>query len=293
MRCGFASDPVPRLACPPQVARYMDRKIGRKYTFGGYDVNVDATARGQSKSVFDGNVVSNFDALEMLLDYSFIKLGLEGGPDGGVGHPILITEAVCNPSYSRKSWLFLFVLLLSPRLYADPGCCIVVTELIFEGYNAPSLTYGIDALFSYNYNGGRTGLVLSSGNTATHLIPVVDGKGLIPLTTRLNWGGSQGTEFMLKLVQLKYPAFPSKLASWQAEALAMDHCYVSRDYKFEAENYLAPGFLEVHDRVIQFPYTETVKIEKSQAELDKIAEKRKESGRRLQEQAAKARLEKV
>jgi actin-related protein 5 len=169
----------------------------------------------------------------------------------------------------------------------------VVTELIFEGYNAPSLVYGIDALFSFNYNGGRSGLVLSSGNTATHLIPVINGKGLVPLTTRLSWGGSQGTDFMLKLLQLKYPGFPSKLANWQAEALIMDHCYVPGDYKEELESYLQPDLLEEKDRVIQFSFTEAVKFEKSQEELDKIAEKRKESGRRLQEQAAKARLEKV
>ena len=173
------------------------------------------------------------------------------------------------------------------------GVAKVVTELIFEGYNAPSLTYGIDALFSFNYNGGNSGLVVSSGNTTTHLIPVLDRKGLIPLTTRLSWGGSQGSDFMLKLLQLKYSGFPSKLASWQAEALMADHCYVSGDYKEELGGYLQPTFLEEKDRVVQFPFTETVKIEKSQEELDKIAEKRKESGRRLQEQAAKARLEKA
>jgi actin-related protein 5 len=253
------------------VARYLDRKVGKKYTFCGWDVNVDATARGQAKSIFDGNIVSNFDALEMFLDYTFIKLGIEGGPDGGLGHPLVMTEAVCNPNYSRK----------------------MVTELVFEGYNAPSLVYGIDALFSFDYNGGRTGLVVSSGNTATHLIPVVEGKGLTPFTTRLNWGGSQGTDFMLKLLQLKYPGFPSKLANWQAEALVTEHCYVSGDYKEELEGYLRPDTLEEKDRVIQFPFTETVRVEKSQEELDKLAEKRKESGRRLQEQAAKARLEKV
>lgn len=168
----------------------------------------------------------------------------------------------------------------------------MVTELVFEAYNAPGLVYGIDALFSFNYNGGKTGLVMSSGNTATHLIPVIDGKGIISMTTRLNWGGSQGADFMLRLMQLKYPTFPSKLANWQAEALMMEHCYVSQDYKEELESFLTKD-KEEKDRVVQFPFTEAIRIEKSQEELDKLAEKRKESGRRLQEQAAKSRLEKV
>merc|ERR1711939_311697 len=51
--------------------------------------------------------------------------------------------------------------------------------------------------------------------------------------------------------------------------------------------------LEDRDHVIQYPYTEEVIIQKSEEELAKIAEKKKESGRRLQEQAAKMRLEKL
>lgn len=170
---------------------------------------------------------------------------------------------------------------------------IVMTELVFECYNAPSLVYGIDSLFSYSYNGGQNGLVVSSSNTATHLIPVLNGKGIVSMATRLNWGGSQSADYMQKLLQLKYPTFPAKLQTWQAESLMMEHCYISGGYKEEVRTYLDPEVLEEKDRVIQFPFVETIKIEKSQEELDRIAERRKESGRKLQEQAAKARLEKV
>ena len=168
-----------------------------------------------------------------------------------------------------------------------------MTELLFEGYNAPSVVFGIDSLFSYNYNKGHTGLVVSSSHTATHLIPVVEGRGLVNLATRLNWGGAHSADYMLKLIQLKYPTFPAKLQGWHAEALMKDHCYVSGDYKEEVSNYLKHDVLEEKDRVVQFPFTEVVKVEKSQEELDRIAERRKESGRKLQEQAAKIRLEKV
>lgn len=47
--------------------------------------------------------MSNFDAMEMYLDYAFIKLGIEGDKSGGLGHPLVMTEPVCNPNYSRKS----------------------------------------------------------------------------------------------------------------------------------------------------------------------------------------------
>lgn len=35
-------------------------------------------------------------------------------------------------------------------------------------------------------------------------------------TGRLNWGGSQAADHLLKLMQLKYPAFPGRLSSFQS-----------------------------------------------------------------------------
>jgi actin-related protein 5 len=168
-----------------------------------------------------------------------------------------------------------------------------MTEIIFECYSAPSLAYGIDSLFSYDYNNGKTGLVVSSSHSSTHLIPVLNSKALLTQATRLNWGGSQSAEYLLKLIRLKYPTFPGKLNSSQTEYMVRDHCYLSQDYDQELSTYLDWTGLEDRDHVIQYPYTEEIIVQKSEEELARIAEKRKESGRRLQEQAAKMRLEKL
>lgn len=168
-----------------------------------------------------------------------------------------------------------------------------MSEIVFECYSAPSLAYGIDSLFSYQYNGGNTGLVVSSSHSSTHLIPVVNQKAMLSQATRLNWGGSQGAEYLLKLLQLKYPYFPGKITSAQAEELVREHCYVSQDYEEELSRMLDWTGLEDRDHIIQWPFTEQVVTEKTEEELARAAEKRKESGRRLQAQAAKMRLEKL
>ena len=168
-----------------------------------------------------------------------------------------------------------------------------MSEILFECYGAPAVAYGIDSLFSYDYNGGRTGLVVSSAYTSTHVIPVVDQKPLLAQATRLSWGGFQNAEFLLKLVRLKYPAFPGKISDPQAEDLVREHCYVSADYEDELSRYLDWTGLEDRDHIVQFPYTEQVVVQKTEEELAAAAEKRKESGRRLQAQAAKMRLEKL
>lgn len=168
-----------------------------------------------------------------------------------------------------------------------------MSEILFECYGAPSVAYGIDSLFSYSYNGGKHGLVVSSSYSSTHLIPVVESKAILSQTTRLNWGRAQSAEYLLKLLKLKYPAFPGKISDPQAEDLVREHCYVSQDYDQELKHYLDWTGLEDRDHIVQFPFTEQVVVQKTEEELAAAAEKRKESGKRLQAQAAKMRLEKL
>jgi actin-related protein 5 len=57
-----------------------------------------------------------------------------------------------------------------------------MSELLFEGYNVPSVTYGVDSLFSfYNQNPGLNadGLVVSSSTSSTHVIPVLGGQSIM------------------------------------------------------------------------------------------------------------------
>lgn len=169
-----------------------------------------------------------------------------------------------------------------------------MTEIIFECYGAPGLTYGIDSLFSYRHNKGNTGLVVSSSYSSTHLIPVYNSKAMLAQAIRLNWGGWHSAEYLLKLIRLKYhTGFPGKLNSSQAEQMVRDFCYVSLDYEQELSHYLDWTGLEDRERIIQYPYTEEIVVQKTEEELARIAERKKESGRRLQEQAAKMRLERL
>ncbi|KAF1842593.1 actin-like ATPase domain-containing protein [Cucurbitaria berberidis CBS 394.84] len=272
VRAGWSFDSKPRLSVLPNMARYRDRKLNRTFTFVGSDVYSDGTARGQSKPVYEpgSNIVNNWDAMEGVLDYCFIKMGLDGR-NGRIDRPIVMTEPIANLGYSRKT----------------------MSEILFECYGAPSVAYGIDSLFSYSYNGGRNGLIMDSSYTSTHLIPVIDSKPLLSQTTRLNWGRFQSAQYLLKLLRLKYPTFPGKISDNQAEDLVREHCYVSQNYEEDLSRYLDWTGLEDRNHIVQFPYTEAIVVQKTEEELAAAAEKRKESGRRLQAQAAKMRLDKL
>ncbi|KAL2832571.1 hypothetical protein BDW59DRAFT_106232 [Aspergillus cavernicola] len=272
VKAGWSFDKNPRLILPPVMSRYRDRKLNKACQFIGHDAYVDATTRGQLRYAFDPgtSVVGNWDVMEGVLDYLFIKLGIDGA-NGGVDRPIVMTEPIANPNYPRK----------------------MMNEILFECYSAPSVAYGIDSLFSYRYNRGTDGLIVSSSHTSTHVIPVLNSKAVLPSCSRLNFGGMNTSEYLLKLMRLKYPTFPGKMTESQMEDLVHNHCYVSKDYDQELSRYLDWTGLEDRDHVIQYPYTEHIVLEKTEEELARIAERKKESGRRLQEQAAKMRLEKL
>ena len=86
------------------MSRYRDRKLGRTCTFIGYDAYADATTRGQMRNAFEpgSSVVSNWDVMEGIMDYIFVKLGVEGS-SGAIERPVVMTEPIANLGYSRKS----------------------------------------------------------------------------------------------------------------------------------------------------------------------------------------------
>ncbi|PNS15907.1 Actin-like protein arp5 [Sphaceloma murrayae] len=271
IRAGYSFHSSPSLVFPPLMARYMDRKLNRKLNFIGSEIYFDGTARGQAKNAYEAgaNVVNNWDVMEGSLDYIFVKLGLTQNQH--VDRKIVMTEPVANLGYTRK----------------------VMSEILFELYGAPAVAYGIDSLFSYNHNGGRTGLVVSGGYMATNLIPVLDGTPIFSHATRLDWGRQHCAEYLAKLLRAKYPGLPTKINETQIEDLVRKHCYISQDYNNEMARYLDWTGLEDRDITVQLPFVEKEVAVKTEEELARAAEKRKEGGRRLQEQAAKMRLDKL
>ncbi|KAG0227057.1 Nuclear actin-protein involved in chromatin remodeling [Actinomortierella wolfii] len=270
-RSGWSNEDTPRLIFDNQIAKFRDRKTNVSNTFVGNDVYSDPLARSNCRSAFDSGIMCNPEIMEAVLDYIFVKLGID---TESIQHPMVVTEAVCVPAYNRN----------------------LMSELLFECYQVPSVTYGVDSLFSLYANGperSKDGIVVSAGNNYTHVIPVSGGKVYMEHAKRISYGGQPAAEYLLKLLQMKYPTFPQKLTVGQSEPLIIDHCYVAKDYLEELASYEDPEVFKTKDRVIQFPFVAPVVEEKTEEEQARLAAKRKEQGRRLQEQAAKARLEKL
>lgn len=271
VRAGFVNQAVPSHVFSNRLTRYRDRKLSRTMTFIGNDVHLDQAVRAQSKSPFDGPMITNWDYVEEIMEYTFHHLGVNSS--GGIANPLLITERLATPLSQRSNWY----------------------QVFFECFDAPGVAFGIDDLFAFHYNTHRdcTGLVIGCGNEDTNVIPVINGQGILTEAKRINWGGNQATEFLTSLLTLKYPYFPTKLSSFQYRTMYEDYCYVSHDYERELEGFLDINTLETRNVVVEAPFVEIIQPQKTEEELRIQAEKRKESGKRLQEQAKQKRIERL
>ncbi|XP_067384319.1 actin-related protein 5 isoform X2 [Channa argus] len=164
-RAGWAAPTAefdsPQLQFRSVTAR--SRGAARSETQIGNDIPSLEPLRWLLKSQFDRNVVVNFEIQELIFDYVFTHLGIVS--EGSVEHPIVLTEAPCNPLQCRQ----------------------MMSELLFECYCVPYVSYGVDGLYSFYHNNSRrniqpphTGIVLSSGYQCSHILPVINGRFTIP-----------------------------------------------------------------------------------------------------------------
>lgn len=273
-KIGLTNATTPNNVFPAVVSRFRHRKALTTMTIVGNDCYRDPSTRSSTKSPYDGPLVTNWDYVESLIDYSFEHLGVTSD-NGRLNNPVIMTEPVACPLSQRKN----------------------MYELLFEAYQAPKVAFGIDSLFSHYYNssGSSNGIVIGTGHELTHVIPVLDGKGVLSQTKRIDWGGNTALQYLSKVLTLKYPYFPAKLNTNHTTNVFKDFCYVLEDYQEELRHYLDMPVLETKDVVVQAPVEISTSNEKkkSEEELAKQAQKRREQGKRLQEQAQQKRKEKL
>ncbi|XP_076859117.1 actin-related protein 5 [Brachyhypopomus gauderio] len=259
----------PRLVFKAVAAR--SRGAARSHTQVGNDIAHLEPLRWLLKTPFDRNVVVNFEIQELLLDYIFIHLGIE--TEGNVQHPLVLTEAPCNPLHCRQ----------------------MMSELLFECYGVPQVSYGIDSLFSFYYNNTQwglepphTGLVVSSGYHCSHVLPFINGRLDAVNCKRVNVGGSHTAAYMQRLLQLKYPAHQTAITPSRMEQLLQHHCYVAEDYQQELERWRSGQFYEAEVHRMQLPFSG-----KSYASVEDRQEKRVQQLRRLEEISNRHREEQI
>jgi actin-related protein 5 len=276
LRASFSSDGyragAPRLQFPPYVARNREHGANGFYTPVGYEA-LATSNRSAARSPFDGSIANNSTLVERLLDGVLIRLGL--ADEDEIRHGVVLTEPPCQPNGVRAQF----------------------TELLFETHEVPKICFGVDALFSYMYNGHvreegglryarRSGLVVSCGYNTTHVLPVHERKYYAAGTKRINAGGHHMTTNLSRRLQLRHPDYSTLFSYSRVEQLKHDACCVSEDY--DAELVGIRDDVKKYEgicRVVKLPSAEGG-VEKpglSAEERERAKQLRIERGRRLSE----------
>ncbi|KAH8265199.1 hypothetical protein KR038_000293 [Drosophila bunnanda] len=229
----------------------------------GNDITNIEAVRAHLKSPFERNVITNWNHQEQIFDYIFTKMGFEGQEN--INHPIVLTEALANPNFCRQQ----------------------MNELLFECYGIPAVSYGIDALYSWDYyqqsrRRVSDALIISFGYSTTHVIPVLEGKIQLEHVRRLNVGGYHIITYLFRLMQMKYPVHLTAITISRMEKLVHEHCHIAVDYREELVKWAQLDYYEEHIMKIQLPYN-AVAATNAMLTAEQKQEKRRELALRLLE----------
>ncbi|CAI7800747.1 unnamed protein product [Closterium sp. NIES-54] len=212
IKCGFAGDNFPVAVIPNVVGRRL--------------VRLDETSQGQAPpSILVGSqcmeqqqggqrveltypihngVVQRWDDMGHVWDYTFnTALGIDPSET-----KILLTDPPLNPTKNRQRML----------------------QMMFEKYNFDSLFIQLQAVLPLYAQGVLlsilTGLVVDSGESATHAVPVVEGFAYPHLTKRISIAGRQITSHLIDLMMRRGYPF-SKVSDFEAaRAIKEQLCFV-------------------------------------------------------------------
>ncbi|KAG5896443.1 hypothetical protein JTB14_022522 [Gonioctena quinquepunctata] len=169
-----------------------------------------------------------------------------------------------------------------------------MSELLFECYGIPGVTYGIDSLFAYKFTQAKPledALIISLGYQTCHVIPVIGNETIFENTRRLNIGGWNVITFLHRILQLKYPAHAAAVTLSRAEELLHTICAVAPDYREELSKWTDTEYYEASTTKIQLPYTSISNT--SALTLEQQKERKRELARRLTEINARKREERL
>ena len=181
-RVGFGGDRTPRAVFPP----VMTHNAAGEYVIGEEALMEGCRRGAEVKVVIQRGLVADWEGMERMFQHIFTsKLRIDSS-----AHPVLITEPPLNPQAARE------------RLAA----------LLFDTFKSPAVYMASQPALVMQSTAGY-GIVVDSGDSTTHVVPVYFGHAIPHATQSLDLAGHDLTQCMMKMVNDRAEAVGYSFAS--------------------------------------------------------------------------------
>lgn len=210
VKAGFSDEEGPRVVFPnvvgrPKVPGIMLGAESKDYSVGR-QAEEDRRILILKRPVEHG-IVEDWEDFEKVLDYTFTN-ELRVNPDD---HNVLITESPLNPKVNREK----------------------LTSMLFETFYVAGLYVADRAVLSLHSIGKSTGVVVQSGDTVTHIVPIVDGYALPHSIMRINLAGRDLTDYLVTILSERDLHLTNSAEREIVKDIKEELCYVALDFDAE------------------------------------------------------------
>eukprot|EP00483_Globobulimina_turgida_P013714 UN13740 len=129
-------------------------------------------------------------------------------------HAVLSTEPPVNPKANNQK----------------------TTQIMFETFNVPAFYVEPSGVLSLYASGRTTGAVFDSGDGVTHTIPIYEGYALRHAIRRIDIGGRDLTQYLMRIFNERGYSFSSSSEMDIVRDIKEKLCYTALNYEQELQN---------------------------------------------------------
>ncbi|KAF2069188.1 hypothetical protein CYY_009488 [Polysphondylium violaceum] len=206
VKAGFAGEDAPRCVFPSIVGYPMFNTVMHGMGKDKYIGDEAQAKRGvlSIKYPIEHGIITNWSDMETIWEYTFTN-ELRVDPSK---HAVLLTEAPLNPKANRER----------------------MVETMFEYFDTPAVYIAIQAVLSLYASGRTTGVVLDCGDGVCHTVPIYEGYCMSHNVQRIDIGGRDITEYLMRLLTERGYAFTTTAEREIVKDIKEKTSFVAQDF---------------------------------------------------------------